>query len=161
MSWYFTNEEENYLKEHYTIETLYQMAKHLKRPKSSVGYHLQTVLQLKVPADVLINNRKERKEKAINKHDILKSEKLLLKALKKKKPSIKSITIKKIGPVKFISATHPNSPNESSRKPKTEAIKIPATTGLIPLRVDHRTIIYVKPGADANEILKQYQKKVS
>jgi hypothetical protein len=41
------------------------------------------------------------------------------------------------------------------------SIVIPDSSKLIPLRVDHKTILYVKPGADVEAILKMYQKKAS
>jgi hypothetical protein len=139
MSWYFTDEEESYLKDNYTTKTLYQMSLYLQRPRSSVGYHLQTVLQLKVPAAVILDNRKQRKEAADKKHADHQAEKQLLKALKKQHPAVKKVMIK---------------------KPQPAAIKIPCTTGLIPQRVDHKTVLYLKPGADVTCILKQYQKKI-
>jgi hypothetical protein len=40
-------------------------------------------------------------------------------------------------------------------------IIIPDTSKLIPLRIDRKTILYIKPGADVEAILKMYQKKAS
>jgi hypothetical protein len=161
MSWYFTKEEENYLQANYTTKTLYQMSLHLKRPRSSVGYHLQTVLKLKVPDEVIINNRKERKDAADKKHAERQAEKELLKAVKKQRPVLKKSRNNKTAAIKLPPAIRVYLINRPAKKPQPTAMKIPCTTGLIPLRVDHRTVLYLKPGANTAAILKQYQKKAS
>jgi hypothetical protein len=160
MSWYFTDEEESYLKDNYTTKTLYQMSLYLQRPRSSVGYHLQTVLQLKVPAAVILDNRKQRKEAADKKHADHQAEKQLLKALKKQHPAVKKVMIKTSPAKKLPAVVRTYKIDKPIKKPQPAAIKIPCTTGLIPQRVDHKTVLYLKPGADVTCILKQYQKKI-
>jgi hypothetical protein len=141
MSWHFTESEKEYMRTHYQTETMYQMAKHLNRQKSSVAYHLVKILKLKVPDQVHAQNKASRKAAAIEKQN--KNSKV---KIQKSKP-IQAPVQKQIK-------------RRVDKKPlPTPKLRIANFTSLIPLRINHKTTLYVKPGADIQRILKQYQRQ--
>jgi hypothetical protein len=195
MSWHFTEEERAYLRANYQTQTMFQMSKHINRHKSSVSYQLQTVLKLKVPEEVIIKNRQERKEiadaKAKQRYELklpniiarkdaeqIRQKKLadreqrrlqrlekrkqleqmdLMKPGRKKIVKIQKLTVK----VKKVQAVVQKAITRrvDKKPPPAQKLRIADFTSLLPVRIDHKTIVYVKPGADVAAILKQYQNK--
>jgi hypothetical protein len=153
MSWYFTEEEKDYLRTHYLNESMYQMAENLKRPKASIHYHLKTILKLRVPGEVHIKNKAKRKEAAI------KKKKLLLKFIKPKKKREQKIRLSKEPLKKQRILGRKNEISWHKKIAPEKQLRIADMSNLIPVRIDHKTTLYVKPGSDVDKILKQYQKQ--
>lgn len=149
MSWYFTETERQYLRDNYTTQTIYQMAKALGRGKSSVGYQLQTVLQLKIPAELYAKNKELKKEAAITR----KAEKKLIACNKRKLIYFKKLVKKphQKNPVKTKKEI-----NWCKKTLKQPAIKIPDSSNLIAVRINHKTTLFIKPGADIQAIKRLY-----